>query len=432
MSDDNGIIERALNAASACLLPTLLEDLDSSSIDKVDYDDFRLMLDDQLHLLLDILYQNSNLLKEQAFDNQLVQLRASLLLVTCEQTEPNPFFQTDQKILISSLNKITEDNLRYFDEAVVQKCFQTYKDGLRKNSWKKQLGMVHGFPKFCEIILNHKPDSVNADLTMFILSVGSNLVAHYDPHYKTIGLKIFRNLLSFSDKNFLKDLNIHQVIYSESVKMTKKSNELSYNDHLFECLFLIVSMENPAKENSRWCSFDDVMSELLEVFGVESGALGILLLNKIVKFCGISYSDIDLAYAENVDELKSHLDQLKTKASKANLLTMRWMKKLMEIMIRESPRMFSNCNESYEILAMYHTIYIISVANIDPTTLGQQLIDSTKKLILVMMQVTKTFESEHKIVQSVILFLKTIEDHHHNNPEFVTCLRKILQHKVFQ
>lgn len=428
MADFGRIFERALSTSEACLLPPLSQDLDTNPINHDDFNEFRNMLNDQLHLLLDILYQNGNLLREKTFDNQLVQLRVNLLLITCEQAAPNAFYRSDQNILVTSLWKITDDNLVHFDGAVLRKVLQTYKDGLGKDRWKKHLGLVHGFPKFCEILLNRRPEVVDRDAILFILSVGSNLVAHFDPHYKTIGLKVYRMLLEGGDKDLLKELNIHQVIFSESFPMMNKSDEVEFNENLLECLLNVVSMEDSIVRNFRWCKFDDVFIALLSLLGSHSESeLSILLLNKVAKLCGVGVVEPSENQSESTEiRLESGL------TTEANYRTMRWVKHLMEMMIRESPKMLSSRSISLKILDAFHRIYVESILSVDPTMLDPQLTDLTRKLIMMLMEIARSFKSDPDVVKFIVRLLKIIESHHQRVEEFVGCLQNILSHEIFK
>lgn len=434
MSDNEQLVERALNCSSACLLPSLLQDLDTQPISRDDFNEFRVMLDEQLHLLLDIVYQNRSLLSDQIYDNQLIQMRINLMLLACEQSESNPFFQTDQKILITSFEKLIKDNFLHFDDVVIRKCIQRYKDGLSKDNWKKQLGMIYGFPKFCKILIEEKSKVVDVDFMMFILSVGSNLATHFDPQYKTIGLKVYRILVEHGDKDLVKELNIHQVIYSESFRMTRKSSDTEYNDHLYECLFHAVFIEDSIVKDSKWCKFDGVMEDLLSQLGNESDAeASYLILSKIVKFCGISYSGFFIDFLSlTADQLQSQYKELKVKTAKPNLRTMRWIKKLLEIMIRESSMLIGSQKDSFRFIQAFHTIYIVSVLNIEASVLEQQLIDFTRKLLLVLMEVARTFRNDRDTIASIILFLQTISQHQKQNQELIVCIQKILEHETFK
>jgi hypothetical protein len=425
MTDDERLLERALDVSKACLLPALLFDLDTRAVHKKDFDEFRIALDDQLHLFLDILYQNGNLLRDQAFDSQLTQLRVNLLLITCEQTEANPFFQTDQKILVASLEKIVEKNFENFDDSVLKKVVETYKEGLRKDAWKKQLGMVHGFPKFCKILMTNRPKFIDADFTMFMLSVGSNLLTHYEPHFKTIGLKIYRNIVDLADKQLLKDLNIHQVIYSESFPMIRKSDDVDYNENLFEVLIHAVAIEDSVVKDSKWCKFDDLMEQILMQIGMEGNLEGFgVLLGKIVKLCGVGYGiggkleDQEKKLEENPEDLEKklekNLEELKKNTRSMNCRTLRWIKKLMELILRESSKLLNDSPQALKTLTSFHAIYILSFSNVDSSILGQQLVDFTKKFVLILMQVARIHPAP------VTSFLKTIETHQKSNQDLST------------
>lgn len=422
MSDEERLVERALTISSFCLLEPLINDIETSSIGHADFDEFRLMLDDQLHILLSILYQNENLLRDQAFDNQLVQLKCNLLLIFCEQTDPNSFFRSDQKILLSSLARIVEDNIKHFDNAVMQKTIQTYMDGLKKNCWKKQLGMVHGFPKFCEILLKSKPEAVDSQILLFIVSVGSNLVAHYDPHYKTIGLKTYHRLLEHGDEDLMKSLNIQELIYSECSKLVRKSSEFDFNDHLYGCLIQVVSIEDCGL---RWQKFDDVFNSLLTQISTESDVeVSVILLEKIVELCAISYKGLK-------DEKLSDISTLKSlTAAKANRRTMRWVKGLMQMMISESAKLLSN-TQCIKCLNIFHSIYLLTISNLKLDALGNQLTDFTRKLVLALMQAARTFKTDRLVINSIAAFLETIQQHQHSNQDLVNCITNILNHETF-
>lgn len=72
MCEDEKIIEKAFNVTKSCLLPKLIDSLDAKPMQYEDFDTFRLILNDNLHLLLDLLHQHEELLlKEHAFDSRL-------------------------------------------------------------------------------------------------------------------------------------------------------------------------------------------------------------------------------------------------------------------------------------------------------------------------------------------------------------------------
>lgn len=414
MDDNARLLKRAVSTSSACLLPLLRDDIDSKPIGRQDFNEFLMILDDQFHLLLDILYQNGNLLRDSSIDDNLTQLRVNLLLLRCEQAAGNQFFQTEQKILIDSLVSLTDNNFQHFDDKVFLKVIETYKAFLTKNCWKRQLGMIHGISMFSEILFSKKAQLVDSDLLMFLLSVGSNLASHHDPYFKTLGLRIYNQMLKLGDKKLMKDLNISQVISNECFSMLRKSSDTSFNEELYDSLFHVILIEESDTRNSKWSKFDDVMSELSTQFGVENNpSTSEVLLQKIIKFCAIDY--------EKFETKSDNLSKFKT--SQVNHRALRWLKKLMETMTRESPRM-NNSDDCLKIVRAFHCIYITTIQTLPSEVLGKQLIDFTKKFVVLLLQASTKFREDSKVTASVISFLKTFENHQLENVELVDCLFK--------
>lgn len=215
--------------------------------------------------------------------------------------------------------------------------------------------------------------------------------------------------------------------------MLQKSSELEFNDHLFECLFKAVSIENQEVKTSEWCKFDDVVVELLTQIGKESNlTVSILLIQKLVKFCALSFTIKHIELSDiSTDELESYYDELRSMTNLTNYRTMRWNKRLMEMMITESPKLMSDSIGCLKLLHMFHCIYIISISNTEPEILGQQLTDFTKKIILLLLQASRTHKSDKFVAQSVILFLKTIQQHQRSNQGLHECIHKVINFEGF-
>lgn len=417
MCDDQQLIERTLKIIETCIVPSLEFDFDTQPIGNKDFKLFRTALDDQLHLLLDILYQNGNLLRDQDFDNQGIELKCNFILLACEQTEMNELFQSEQKILVSTINKLLIDNFKNFPANVIKSTIDKFKEKLSKNSWKRSLGSIFGFVRFCEILSDERCEDFNDDLIIFALSVGSNLISVIDPKYRTLGLKIYRILLTKVDREKIKNLNINEVIYTESFDLIKKSSELAFNDHLCEVLYETSRLQDHQVKNSKWCKFDDIMSELLEKASHESDlSVFILLLEKITKFCAISY---DIENFQDADEVSQIADRM-------NHRTMRWINKLSEFMIRESTRVLNNLENGIKILKLFHSIYILSFSTIDVKILDEKFEDFTRKLILVLMQFVNNYRDHPTMITSIIKFLQTIQEHQKKNEQLTNGLNKLI------
>lgn len=428
MDPESDRIEKVLNILKSCTAPTLLEDIDNNPADSSDFEQYRRIANEQLYLLLDVLYQNRYLISTQAYDNQLIELRTKLLIVACEQLEPNPFFQSDDQLL-TSLRKIIFDHVEGFEDAVYEKCLQYYKESLTKDKWKRNIGAVHGFPLFCEIFLRHKVKIANDDVIMFSLSVGSNLISHHDPHYKTIGTKIFRHLISLSDSQRIRHLNIHSVIFNEVLPLIQRSSEVDFNDHIYECLYQVLRIDGCRLKDTNWCKFDDVMEKLITQFSIEGDSnLCKMLLHKIVKFCTINNKNIQITSNELASSSEEYFKNLRSHFREPNHLTARWTKKFMEMMTRESVTMLNNSHNAIFILNSFHSIYVATLFTINPTMLQDQLDEFVKKIVLVFMQVLRANRSNESS-KAIKYFLNTIQMHRSENVELVNCLNKV-QEKV--
>lgn len=409
MDEEARLLERAVNAAKTCLLPPLQFDFDMKPLTADSFKEFKIMLDDNLQLLLDILFRNRIFLerKTENTDKELVELREKLLLLTYEQTEAPELFQCELENQVKALDQLIKLNFKHFGQIEIRRVVATYKENLTNDGWKRQLGMIYGFPKFCNEVLSLKQIFVDSDLLLFILSVGSKLVSHYDPQYKTLGLKIYHNLLQLGAEDLLRTFNIHEVVYNECSNMIRKNDELVYNDLLYECLLKVIQMEDAEVVNAKWCKFDCVFGPLLEHLGTQSEAeLSLLLVEKIVKFCVVTYgsSNINLEATE-----QKYFDELKETCRAENLRTMRWTRKLMDTMVRELPKLTGKDKAKY--LNAFHSIYIASFANSEKSVLGRPLTDFTKKLTKHLLMVAKQFENEKPFLNSVKSMLSTINDH---------------------
>lgn len=73
-------------------------------------------------------------------------------MLLCEISSPS-IFQLPHPRLIENVERIFK-NLLKFDKEVEELIFKYYEDKLHKDKWKKQLGAVHGFVKYLEVIAN--------------------------------------------------------------------------------------------------------------------------------------------------------------------------------------------------------------------------------------------------------------------------------------
>jgi hypothetical protein len=437
---DSELIERALDISKACLLPELLHNFDSKAIAGEDFKEFCIMANEQLHFLLDILYQNRHLLTNQAYDNQLIQLRANLILIACEQLANNPYIKSEDKMLMTSLEKIFYDHFEQFEDVIYKSVIARFKEALNKQNWKKNIGLLFGFSTFCKILFQFKRHLVDSDKILFALSVGSNLVLHYDPMYKTIGLKVYCHIMELSSQQILTESNISSVIYTDTLPLIQRSSEFDYNNYLYRCLYQAIQLIEGTKiTNSRWCKYDDLMSKLITHFSIETNnQVCKLLIYNIIKFCGInnslynmkSYDDFTLMAKD--EHCEKYFFELKSTFNQPNHRTSRWIKKLMEMQVRESAKMLSSEEDGKFFIFSFHSIYIMTIFTMESSGFHHTLIEFTKKMIIILMRVIKRFERDVRILESVLSFLATIEQHQHDNVDLINSLNKIREHEILR
>lgn len=440
MASKEKLIERAILTSKCCILPELIENFDSRAIGKEDFCEFNKMINENLHTLLDILYQNEFLLTSKAYDSQFIEIRSNLVQIACEQLSPNPYFRIDEeKILLQTLENLIFNHIQKFEDSVFMRCIQTFKEKLiEEDIWKRQMGLIHSVPMFCDMLLHNKLVLMTDDNLMFFLSIGSKLIEHFDIYYKTIGLKIYRHLLEFVKREQLKSLNIYGVMYSEIFHLIQHSSELDFNDHLYECLYRIVSSENSCILNSHWCEFDDVLSKLLVQYSFEAESnLCKKLLYQIIRLCGIgneSYKFLVLEDLQNFNtmDFEKYFMELKSQFTNSNDRVERWTKKIMELLLNESSKCLLSVKDSFLIINTLHMLYIITILTMEPVSFSSRLVDFIKKFMVSLMRIARTFKENKEILKSIHNLINTIESHAAKLKEtdFLKSFEIIRRHKI--
>lgn len=430
MEIESEIIEKALDISKKCLLPTLLEDFDKQPIHKSDFTRLEKIIIENVHLLLDILLQSKLLDCKGDSNKDIKEIQRNLILIYCEQCEQTMFSSSNdkgieilKKLVLENIQKETFSNLLFLD------LIDYYKKSLKCDTWKKEFGAVHGFLPFCKIILKFKPQLITKDLALFMLSVGSNLTFHFELFMKTLGLNVYKHILDFGRKNnLIRELNIHQAIYTETLPLVQRNNEdVLFNRTIYDCLFNIVIIDESSESgNSKWTKYDDIMSKLLTHFGFVSDLeVSKFLVYQIAKFCSIG---LNLRELQAMDELDvnnhQYFTDLKIESEASTRRAFRWTKTVMDTIIRESTRFMHKVDDS--ILFLY-TLNIICIL-IGPQT--DEFKDITMKLILILMKFLRTNKSEKKIVNLVLCLLKTIENQS-TDKNLIDVVNRLCKHSVF-
>jgi hypothetical protein len=164
-----------------------------------------------------------------------------------------------------------------------------------------------------------------------------------------------------------------------------------------------------------------------------------LLAHQIIKFCGIENGSFRLQplntlleTTTNAATLNNYFENLKLQFNQPNRRVQRWIKKLMEMMIRESVRAMNNPKDCLFFLNAFHTIYITTIFTMEPASFYSTLDDFTRKLILLQMKMVKTFKGDQDVLASVLEFIRTIEQHQKEDEDLITSLSRIKKHEMLQ
>lgn len=151
MNED--IIKVATSQTKGCLVPELNRDMSVEQISVDHFKSFKVTLNMSLHLLFDLIQQNENVLFEIKKETESFQI--NFLLLLCEQTASNTLFQTDEIILLQNFNSLLIKHLKKLLESnsIKDKILNYYKSKLKIDLWKRNIGAIHGFSRFCQVYL---------------------------------------------------------------------------------------------------------------------------------------------------------------------------------------------------------------------------------------------------------------------------------------
>lgn len=190
-------ISLATELIQLCLVPELTTDIDTQQIESAHFNEFRQNLDTNLHLLFDLLQQFDSVLFDQTTETQ--DFRKNLIVLLCEQSAYNVPYKTEQLILQQNITHLIN---KWFRKILCEKCIfelvlQYYKKLIRVDVWKKNIGAIFGFHRFCQI--NYETNNkLLPNEVFFVLATGTLLLEHYEPKYKEIGIDFYNILMTFS------------------------------------------------------------------------------------------------------------------------------------------------------------------------------------------------------------------------------------------
>lgn len=195
---DSDKISLATELIRLCLVPELITDIDTQQIEPAHFNEFKRILDENLHLLFDLLQQYESVLFDKTTETQ--DFRKQFVLLLCEQSVPDAPYKTDQLMLQQNVTYLAE---KWFRKLIDEKCIlemvlQHYKTLIKVDVWKRNIGAIFGFHRFCQLNYKSNNELLQMNEVFFVLATGTLLLEHYEPDYKRMGIDLYNILMTFS------------------------------------------------------------------------------------------------------------------------------------------------------------------------------------------------------------------------------------------
>lgn len=145
-------IAMASDFIKQCLLPEFDREIGDQPLERDDFNVFVYGLSQNLRLLFDMISKNEKLLLRSIDETK--EFRMNFILLLNEQTSSwMAPFQTDDLSLLKHLDSLVD---QYYarvmgDKGVLEKCLTYYKGRLTAAKWKRNIGAVYGYGRFCEV-----------------------------------------------------------------------------------------------------------------------------------------------------------------------------------------------------------------------------------------------------------------------------------------
>uniref|UniRef100_A0A1I8QDE9 Uncharacterized protein n=1 Tax=Stomoxys calcitrans TaxID=35570 RepID=A0A1I8QDE9_STOCA len=408
------------NLIKSSLLPELKQDLDSIPIEKEHFKSYHDCLQVQLAILYDWVQQEQprlwTITDETNESVNLKEIQANLIILLCEVTGPDYLHTLDNSDLIDNAERILA-KFGKIELEVQELILKYYQEKLHKDSWKKQLGAIHGFIKYLKFLFPDIPghdNHMNYNYLMFCLSVGLNIRTCYETHYKLLSTNVFLTMLNVGQTNDILSMNIHGVIYDAVFKDLHVMDTISFIQLQWKCVLKCFDFYTEM-DSFTWSKLDDSMEILLRNITLAPNSLTSISLMKFVsKF--VIYFNINQQELEEV--LGGDLCQIdginrcrEMTNSNTSYTCFRWAKAILEMFVLESYRLMQANDICREMLLEIHRCYIVAIMPIPLSVIEPHLITFYDKFTAVLMEVIKVQKYKDDIVKIITSMLETFYYH---------------------
>lgn len=390
------------------LLPELVQDIGIEPIESKHFDTFRQSLEVTLVQVFDIIHHNEDILYNTEKETLLI--RQDFILLLCEQTALRTLFQIKNKLLMDNISHLINKHFMKMinndREKLLNSLFLYYKERLRTTCWKKHLGAVHGFDRFCELYFRENKNELSSELATFLLSVGLLLEEFYDPIYREMGFKVLNIILTAMPIQKIEDMNVQNLIYETAFrdipKLTSKEGTIVIWQCLLKCLEIFQ-----IKDISKWNKIDDLMLNLFQRITFESKTETCIELFLIIpKLClvGIENESNKLnfsTYQKDISVFRKKCKDLYCPSA------YRWVKKMLELFVAESNRLLGNASTALQMLSVFHYCFLVCIFSVPAKITQPHFLEFLQKFPLILMEVLNVNKNDKILKMSVKDFFET-------------------------
>ncbi|GAB0087449.1 hypothetical protein DMENIID0001_017510 [Sergentomyia squamirostris] len=265
-------IEDGEKLLESCILPESHVDITENPLDTISFKEFKECLQQVCPNLFDLISAHEG----ELLTNELETLKFRTLLAEFlfEQCGECNFFRTEEINLRKNIGNLEAKIAKMVktDSDLLRDLIRVYKEKLTGIRWKRNLGAIYGFLRFCDILHESSKEILpELDFGMFILSIATQLLETTDPSFKYCGLKLFKNLMKISSHEQLQSRNIFEVIYSQCKDNIDKVTTAEGTELLWICIGCTIGKCDIIEEKQYdWNIIDDSLEKLIYKLKMES------------------------------------------------------------------------------------------------------------------------------------------------------------------
>ncbi|XP_034489186.1 uncharacterized protein LOC117792950 [Drosophila innubila] len=415
-----------------CMLPALKNNLDEVQLLPAQFESYHTLLQQELPRLYDLLQQN-----KEIFSNALNQeLRAQLVLLLCELTASPTIYKLDAEAeyLLQNANQMLRKLMSICQNDEHSYIFNYYEQKLHKDSWKRQLGAVHGFVRYLEYYFTND-NKMSTKMLRFSLAMGLNVRECYHSDYKQLGIRVFSRMLSHSYAADIQQLNIQGVIYENLLRdaYTMDSEEVTMSvwNCLCQCLDHFTELDS-----FTWNQCDDMLERLLHNVTLSSNAqLSICLLQFITQlgyYFAINRSEVKESLANDFSQ-PDQLAACREVCSSLNVATnYRWAKGILQMLVLESEKLLQGPDVCIQMLNAMQRCYLVHIVPIPLPALNAHLGKFFTKFVAVLLECLVVHDKTEPIIQLTQQFIDIFIYQLNHSPainlkDFATALASLQQ-----